>query len=229
MIPTVCIDGRSAIPSSARFWMPRGDDLRGDEGFGFFRDTWVIRDVPVREARFIVKEERSIVQAVDKLATSREHFEVLATTLEVGIADELQGGLTRAEREVLGWHASEVPAELGGLELGVAGLVDALATVRILPAASCRSHTNADSWSPAPVVLFAATKFRACALQPLVEQSGCAFAIDSARPELLVVEGPSILHTMALAEAVLSHRHDFVQPRVTRGQRGVSSEQAALF
>ena len=229
MIPTVCIDGSSAVPSSAAFWMPPAEELRGGEGFGFFRDTWVIRDVPVGEARFIVKEERSIVQTLDGLARSREHFEVLASALEMGIEDGPGSGLTKAEIDILGRFASELPAELGGLELGVAGLAHALATVRILPAASCRSHANAHSWSPAPVVLFAATEFRACALQPLVEQSECVFGIDSARPELLMVEGPSILHTMALAEAVLSHRQDFVQPRGARKQRAVSSEQVALF
>jgi hypothetical protein len=82
------------------------------------------------------------------------------------------------------------------------------------------------------VVLFAATEFRARALEPLVAEAGCAFTIDPARRELLVVSGQSVTHTMALAELVLEHRNDFVQrrpARVVRKRSAPTSEQSTLF
>lgn len=228
MIPTKDVTGSSTIPCGATFWMPRGEEL-DEDGIGFFRGTWLIRNVPVRQARDIVNEEQRIVQTLDAVAMNAEHFDALANAVEFGSINDPNNGLTDAERRALGEFASDLPAELGGLEVGVSALVHALATVRILPAASCRSHASPYSWSNVPVVLFATTQFRAAALQPLVDQTGCAFTMDSARPDLLAVQAPSILHTMALADAVLSHRRTFVRPRATPRQSVLSSNQLALF
>ncbi len=229
MFPEAPSFGTTTLPADAAFWMPKGDEI-GEEGFGFFRDTWLIRNVPVRDAWDIVSLESSIAEVVDRLAKDEHDFERLAGAAEsAGIYDPGED-LTDEERRALAAVVSDIP-ELGGLELGVAGLAHALATVGILPAASCRSHVDR-SWSDAPVVLFAATEFRARALQPLVEASGCRFALDGNRPELLVVRGRSIANLMALAELVLNHRSDFVQrrpPRMTVGRQAPTIEQMPLF
>ncbi len=72
--------------------------------------------------------------------------------------------------------SEDEPGALADLELSVAGLVCALATVRIIPAASCRGHTGQRPWSEVPVVLFATTEYSARALQPLVEATGCSLS-----------------------------------------------------
>lgn len=91
--------------------------------------------------------------------------------------------------------------------------------MRLIPAASCRGHPGDHAWSDVPVVLSATTEYRARALQPLAEATNCRFGIDTARPELLAIQGRSILDTMALADAVLASRRTFVQPRQPRGSR----------
>jgi len=90
-----------------------------------------------------------------------------------------------------------------GLEAGVAGLVCALSAAGMYPAASCRGHPEPGSWSAIPVVMFAADRAHAEALQPLVEGSGCGFDLDPVRPELLVINGRSVKDTLRLGHAVL--------------------------
>lgn len=215
MFPTAAPAGTSSLPEDAQFWMPKPEDI-DEEGFGFFRDTWLIRNVPVAEANDVIEEERQIAEAIAGLAQDAERFDHLAGVAEFGRIDDPEWALTEPELKVLADHVSDLPANLGGLEIGVAGLTHALATVRILPAASCRSHP-AKSWSDAPVVLFAATEFRARALEPLVESTGCTFAIDENRRNLLVVRGRSIEYLMDLADAVMANRSSFVKPR-SRGR-----------
>jgi hypothetical protein len=220
MFPTSSPSGSITIPSGATFWMPKPEDI-DEEGIGaYFRDTWLIKDVPVREARQLREKEQRIAEIVGRLATTPEDFDRLAYAVEGGYdPDETDEGfhLGAAEQVELGEFLSDDEvAGLESLELGVAGLVYALAAVRIIPAASCRGHPGDRAWSDRPVVLFATTKYRARALQPLVEATDCRFDIDPARPELLVVEGQSILNTMALADAVLESRRAFVKPRPPR-------------
>lgn len=216
MIPTAPRPaGTSGLPSRAQFWMPRVSDL-DDEGFGFFRDTWLIRNVPARDAREVIDEEAAVVSAIDGVARDAEHFERLASAIECGSVDDLEDELSDEERVLLDQWVPDAAVEFGGLELGAVGLVHALATVRILPAASCRSHADDHSWSDVPVVYFASTEFRARALQPLVVATGCALDVDASRPELLLVHASSILEMMALASAVMRNRRSFVQPRSRR-------------
>jgi hypothetical protein len=219
MFPTSPSAGSITLPSDATFWMPKPEDI-GDDGIGaFFHDTWLIRDVPVREARRLRQKESQIAEIVGRLATTAEDFDRIAQAVEDGFdADEPEGGydLTSTERAELSGFLPESEDEelaLDSLELGVAGLVYALATVRIIPAASCRGHPGLRAWSNMPVVLFATTEYRAKALQPLVAINGCRFGIDQARGYLLAVTGRSIVDTMALADAVLASRPTFVQPK----------------
>jgi hypothetical protein len=223
VFPTSSLSGSITIPSEATFWMPKPEDIDEDGIGAYFRGTWLIKDVPVREARQVRKQERRIAEIIGRLATSAEDFDRLASVVEGGYdPDETDERfhLTAAERteldEFLSVDEDNDAAGLDSLELGVAGLVYALATVRIIPAASCRGHPGDRAWSDAPVVLFATTEYRARALQRLVAATNCRFDIDTARPELLAVAGASILDTMALADAVLESRHTFVRSRPSR-------------
>ena len=230
MIPECPFAGNSELPAGAAFWMPKPDEI-SEDGFSFFRDVWLIRGVSVREAQEVIEEERRIVHVVDQLSADADDFERLAAIAEAGGADDSADELTRDECSALSTVVSDMPPELGGLELGVAGLVHALVSVRILPAASCRSHPQR-SWSDAPVVVFAATELRARALEPLVAEAGCTFTIDPTRRELLGIRGQSITRMMALAGLVLAHRVDFVQRRPARAARKHArpeSEQGTLF
>lgn len=225
MFPTSPAAGSITIPSDATFWMPGPEDIAEDGIGAFFHDTWLIKDVPVREARRLRQAERRIAEIVSQLATTVEDFERLAHSVENGYDPDQPGGgydLTAAERaelgEFLAKHEDEGTA-LDSLELGVAGLVYALATVGIIPAASCRGHPGPRAWSDGPVVLFATTEDRARALQAFVEATDCRFGIDPARRDLLAVTGRSILDTMGLADAVLEFRHTFVRPRQSRRTR----------
>ncbi len=229
MFPTRPLEGSVDIPSTATFWMPKADDT-DEEGIGCcFRGTWLIKDVPVRIARNLRSEEERIAQVLGDMALTAEDFDRLANAVETCASrEELddQSELNVTERETLrAFLPEEEAGVLDSLEIGVAGLVYALATVRIIPAASCRGHTGDRAWSDAPVVLFATTEYRAKALQPLAEAVGCRFSIDPARRDLLVVQGQSILQTMALADAILESRHTFVKPRTIR--RSTSSSDGA--
>jgi len=210
MIPTAPPSAATSdLPADAQFWMPKDDELDEESGIGCFEDTRLIHNVPVDEARSVIEREREVVDAIDQLAVTDDDFERLAATAEFGDLDDPANGLSDEEREVLGQWVSDVPANLEGLELGVSGLIHALATVGMVPAASCRSHPE-PSWSKSPVVLFAATEAGARALQPLAAEAGCVFAIDEVRPKLLVVRGSTIRNLMTLAELVLSNPHRFV-------------------
>jgi hypothetical protein len=225
MFPTSPPSGSVDIPADATFWMPKPEDISEDGIGAYFHDTWLIKDVPVREARRLRQEERGIAEVVGRLATTAEDFDRLANAVEEGYDPrEVDEGysLTAAELAELDEFLSgdeDEGAALDSLELGVAGLVYALATVRIIPAASCRGHPGYRAWSDEPVVLFATTEFRARALQTLAKATGCRFGIDRARSDLIAVTGRSILDTMALADAVLESRPTFVQPRLPRRTR----------
>lgn len=208
MFPQSPASGTDTLPTEAVYWLPDPDDLHVDSSVGYFHDTWLIKDIPVEEAQHLIGVERQIAEVIDRLASDAEAFERLAIAVEYGDIDDPDHDLSDEERAAL---VEVVPdPQLEGLDLGVAGLVNALAAVRIIPAASCRSHAEL-SWSESPVVIFAASEFSARVLQPLVAASGCTFELDADRPELLAVRGRSIANTMDLAEAVMSNRETFVQ------------------
>ena len=68
------------------------DDL-SDEGFGLFRETWLIRDVTVREAEDVIAEEAALAALADRFATDDDEFDQLANALEAGDRYELSGRL----------------------------------------------------------------------------------------------------------------------------------------
>ncbi len=220
MFPTSPLSGSTTVPGEATFWMPKPEDI-DDDGIGvLIHDTWLIKDVPVREARRLRQEESRIAEVVGRLATTPEDFDRLATAVEEGLEPDGDYSLTNTERAELGQVLSDDEATpLDSLELGVG-------RARVRPCygshhSSCQLSraSGRPGLVPLPVVLFATTEYRAEALQPLVEATDCQFGIDARRPDLLAVMGRSILDTMALAEAVLESRRTFVQPKPSRRAR----------
>jgi hypothetical protein len=196
-------------------WTPKRDDL-SEEGFGYFRDTWLIRDIGIREAKTVMALESTLAELAGRLSADPEDFDLLANAVEDGHGEDLP--------ERLKEHASFSDLEsylddeqsLEGLELGVSGLVHALSAVGCWPAASCRGHPTSYAWSDHPVVYLAADNHRATVLQPLLVEAGCGFNIDSARSDLLMIEAESIENMMALAAVVIRAPRTFVPRRTPR-------------
>ncbi|MEU4548293.1 hypothetical protein [Nonomuraea dietziae] len=191
----------------ANFWLPYLDLDDDGQSLGYFHDTWSIRDVSTKSAFEILRTEIGLARLVDEAARDQREFEILAEAVEspsVENADRVEFG--HVSSELMDEICSDVPPGLESLELGVAGLVHALATYGCLPAASCRGHIYDPPrrpWSEAPVVYFAVDKERAHRLVPLVRASGCGFNFDPERPNLILIEAPSIIETMLLAENIL--------------------------
>jgi hypothetical protein len=203
MIPRVDIDIESDIPAGATFWTPEPDDI-GDEGFGFFQGVWPILDVSESEAAEVIDAERIAVAFADSGSSDEREFENLAKVIEDEYPDALSDDAPDFMSESA-WGGLE------SLELGVAGLVYAMAACGLFPAASCRSHHNGlHSWSEYPVVMFAAAEWHARKLRPLVEASGCGLECDNSRSDLLCVYAPSIVEMMNLATVLLAAKDEFV-------------------
>jgi hypothetical protein len=200
--PTADIELDPSLPANAEFWVPESDEIDDYEGFGMFQDVWPITDVSVDEANTVAREDGLLCQVVGGLARDAADFDVLAAAVEtgsVGEDDEISAESLAALSPYLTGEAA-----LEGLEAGVAGLIYALSAAGMFPAASCRGHADPDAWSAVPVVMLAADRAHAEALQPLVEVSGCGFDFDPVRPELLVINGRSVEDTLRLARAVLA-------------------------
>jgi hypothetical protein len=207
--------------------MPDRDEIT-EEGFGFFRGTWLIGDMPVEEAEAIVRHERQLVEALDRASADPTEFEQLASSAESGEVGDIKGSL-RHSFMTSGLADLIAPEDdfdpLGGLEIGVAGLTFALSSMRCLTAASCRWHLNDRSWSDCPIVFFAAPAWRVEILAELISSAHCG--LDSDR-DMLKVYGSSISDMNGLAATILEERVRFrripdrhrPKPRPTRLQIG---------
>lgn len=108
----------------------------------------------------------------------------------------------------------------GGLDLGAAGVVYALAAAAgCWTAASCRGHPGKYAWSDHPVVVLACDPHSASVLQTLLAEAHCVFATDGHGEGLLAVVAESETDMMVLAHMVVSHKKDFVPRRATRLRR----------
>lgn len=224
MYPVADQVGSSALPDDAVFWLPDDDEPDDDDesddeydgydsdeaesGIGFFQGSWRIQNTTVDKASEYLDLERRIATAAARLAPTTADYNRLVDAVEAGGAGDPAEDLSGLEREAVGDFGWDIPPDLGGLEVGVAGLSYALNAVGIVTAASCRGHTP-PSWSKAPVVSFAADRVRAVQLQRMVARTGCTFFVDDVRPNLLVVHGRSVTHTMALADALIDHADRF--------------------
>ena len=201
MYPTADIELDPSLPAGAEYWEPDPEEIDEYEGFGLFQDVWPITDVSVDDAIAVARKDGLLCQLVGGLARDAADFDVLAAAVETGGAGE-DDEITAESLPILRPYLTG-KAALEGLEAGMAGLVYALSAAGMYPAASCRGHPEPGSWSAIPVVMFAADRAHAEALQPLVESSGCGFDLDPVRPELLVIKGRSVTDTLRLGHAVL--------------------------
>jgi hypothetical protein len=205
------------IPSSYAFWTPRSEDI-SEEGFAYFRDTWMIRGVGVRLARSVMAVERELVAVADACSSETDEFDEIAAALEISDIDEIpeQVRQSPAFEPIADYYsAGDSMSLVEALDLGVAGLVYALSAVGCWPAASRRGH-GPRGWAQYPVVYIAADRHRTETLQPLVAAAACGFDVDPARGQLLAVRGPSVMEMMDLAPKVLDARQAFVPRRGPR-------------
>ncbi|MEU1012235.1 hypothetical protein [Streptomyces sp. NPDC005890] len=206
MIPVVNIEVDPTFPANVTLGLPPEDEI-DEEGYGFFRGVWDIGNMSHEEAVAMVKEERHLVDLVDRAALTHANFEAIASALESSDPGSLPAGFVaeHPESEIVELVGDGYTAEplLGSLDLGVAGLSYALTSIGCFTAASCRSHLSDHSWSPRPVVYFAAERPTVHWLTTLVRDTGCGFADGSAHGRLLIVEAPSITNFLDLADRIL--------------------------
>ncbi|MEV6305763.1 hypothetical protein AB0M02_40545 [Actinoplanes sp. NPDC051861] len=203
LIPAVEIRLSTELPSDAEYWMPSEEEVEyADEGFGFFRDVWTLVEVLPDEATAIMARERSLVEILDGLSSDADTFDRFARAAERHDPECLSDDAEVREVEELLIARMGRSWDLDGLEIGVAGLSHALASVGCVPTASCRGHTGDRAWSEHPVVYVALDRAHAEWLAPLVHRIPCGFGIDPARSEMLTINARCIADSMALAAAI---------------------------
>src|SRR5260370_40635203 len=117
MYPRADVSPQPNLPSTAQFWSPVPDDIDEYEGFGFFGDVWTIVDVSEAEAREMFEKDHSICLLVSTLANNESEFDVLATTVETGVADDADE-IHPNQLAALTPYLTDI-ATLSGLEIGV--------------------------------------------------------------------------------------------------------------
>ncbi|WP_409466911.1 hypothetical protein [Amycolatopsis sp. GA6-003] len=215
MIPRHNGDFSATIPDEASFWTPTDDDVT-EEGIGFFRGTWLIYEIGEAEAEALLSEDMKLVKLVDSVAQTPEEYDRICSIIEneSGDSEILESLKTTGRYNLIEDHIphEDDPSPLDGLEIGVAGVVYALSAAGFLTAASCRGHTSSNSWSTGPVVFAATDRRHAELLAPIAARSGCGFAWDSSREDLLAIEAPSVSEMLSLANAVLMEVRSFGPP-----------------
>lgn len=229
MIPRTPLHLDASLPEEHTGWTPGRDDL-SEEGFGGFRDTWVIRDVGVRKAKALLEVEGQLIQLADGFSGDAEEFDAICSALENADAEDLPARLQHpAIPEELAVHLGADYSPTEGLDLGVAGLVYALVAVGCWTAASCRGHPKSYAFTDRPVVVLACDRPRASVLQADVERTHCGLTTDGHREGLLAGEAESVEEMMALALLVASHRKDFIPRNGDRqGSVGNQGNQGAF-
>ena len=209
MIPQITIDQGFELPDDAHLPAPEEID---EEGYGYFRGVWVIGRVSRDEAREVLSWEQDVVAAIDGLANSVERFDELAHIVEDFEPDDDNPldakefrELSDHERLLLRRCLDSGEELMTGVDLGVAGLALTLAATGFMPVASCRGHAAPHAWSTLPTVFFAGDHDRIALLEDVVIRSGCHLSDGSGNGAgLVVVQAPSVLATMELADAILN-------------------------
>src|SRR5580704_14202072 len=91
MYPRTDVELHPQLPHAAQFWIPTVNDLEADEGFGYFDNTWPIFNVSEAEAREITSIDRSFSVLASNLAATELEFDDIATAVETGSADDING------------------------------------------------------------------------------------------------------------------------------------------
>lgn len=212
--PRSDLDLVTTLPKNFAFKTPEPEDI-DEEGFGFFRGVWPIVGGSLDYARELAARERELADIVATIATDEAEFDLIASDVEVFDPEENEEEFFSfiEPRDAGRLKSSLYDAPLlDGLELGVAGLVTALAAVGTYPAASCRGHVGPQAWATYPTVFFASDLQLALALEPLVAESGCGFRDGSANGEsLMIIESQSLVEAMQLTERILASEQAFKQ------------------
>lgn len=96
---------------------------------------------------------------------------------------------------------------LGGLDIGVAGTVVALAAAGCAPSTSCRGHhVSRPGSSVVPEVVFWCDHSRAALVRAAAVKAGCSFGVDD--EGRASVWAPSVLELMTLARLIVRSRED---------------------
>lgn len=230
MIPRTPLQLVTSVPPGHTGWTPRRDDV-SEEGFGGFRDTWLIRGVGIREAKALIQVERELIDLADRYASDSVEFDAICSALEACDAGTLPARLREPSVPAdiaVHVHGDDDYSPSKGLDLGVGGLVYSLAAVGFWTAASCRGHSGKYAWSDHPIVAFACDRHRVAAFQPWVESAGCGLTTDEHREGLLAVVAESVEDTMALARMVTDHGSEFIPHRVTRPRSGGQAMQGVF-
>lgn len=217
MIPRTPLELDASVPAEHTGWTPKGDEV-DEEGFGGFRDTWLIRGVGVREATAMVRLEAELVDLANRFSVDTNEFNAICCAIESADAEELPDRLRKPSvpPELECHMGNEDFSPTDGLDLGVAGIVYALAAVGCWTAASCRGHPGTYAWSDHPIVVLACDRHRAAALQAWLAEAHCGFTTDGHREGLLAVVAESVTDMMTLAGLVVSHKSEFISRRQGR-------------
>lgn len=201
MIPVSACEITRSLPDH-ELWLPSAEELENEEGFGPFRDTWVIRDIPLDIARDMVDEEALVIGCVDALTATAAEFDALLGAIESDDISSLPDAVrqTVASSDVLFSLLGRELAPGAGLDLGIAGLVYALAATGSFPAASCRGHSGDLPWSEFPIVRLSATLETAGYLLDVAADIGCGIMYEE---PLLTIWAPSVLEVMRMASSLL--------------------------
>jgi hypothetical protein len=198
---------KTKVPESFEFWDSSEEALFEAFGEGFYSDDCSpLGDVSRADALKVVRDELSVIMAIDALSDDREEFERLA---------DLFDRHSRRPRDFDGGSEGEfLPSELerlvrdhridlGQLDIGVAGLVYALRAIGCIPVLSCRGHSDSNKFTDHPMIYFATTKGRVEWIMPWVVRNGCGINSEPVRTNLLIIEAGSIADTAALANDLL--------------------------
>lgn len=188
-------------------WTPDREDRANDDSYAGFRGTWPIIRVSGKLARAIVATEAEIITAVDAVTATEDEFETVLSAIESDDIDAIPEEVkARSGFEGVARHIGEPGSE--GLDLGVAGLVHALASVGVYPAASCRGHRH---WSATPVIRLGARLWRAERLVDVARRNRCSLHDDD--DALLTIRAESVEDMMRMAVDVLDHHKELNAPR----------------
>lgn len=206
MYPVAEPELSTSIPEGWNFWTPKPSEIDA-EGFGYFHEGLDLRGTTAKSARSYLATHLSVFEFISSKANSTEEFDDRASFFEDAPFEDDEY-LEDADYETREFTSSN-DCDLGLLELGVGAVAYALSAARMFPAASCRSHSNKQSWAPYPVIYLAASRPRAELLEKLVIESDCGFVVDPARSDLLVVAAPSLPQILSLANRIVENLSAF--------------------
>ncbi len=178
------------------------------DGFGHFADTWYVGRPSIEEADELVRYELEGIEALDRAGVDASEFELFTLALEDGETATLSESQLRTFATAGLQDLAPAPDDavlLGGLEIGVAGLVYALAAGGCPTAASCRSHAHDRSWANYPTVFFGWPEDVLSTLGLLASRADCGLREAEG---LVEAYAPSIWETNLLARYVLEEVGD---------------------